>query len=314
MSAIEYFFIYESLQHLKLFDATLIGHESECWGTTPIMPKDAETNKSLNLMNLSEKRSEARYPTGTAHGVPVLLKKGYDPKPVTVSYFIHIHRMLARLQNQVVEPVFLEFYPSFDSTDPEDFNNMALGWLTEFLKLKQRFNYFFIILTPFPKYKNLTSIGMFIEELTRTWLLNNIFATYAAKLGLCILPTEGILYSVPQDESHSRWIWCPERDESLRNNNSSGSRELHRRAGLLLDIAIRNYRALKNYNDRAKMQLARLQGIPEPKEDDDNSTAEIDTDYSDNEEGQTAEQAEQAGPSNSGYELGFLIKNLFFIP
>jgi len=31
MSSIEYFFIYESLQHLKLFDATLIGHENECW-------------------------------------------------------------------------------------------------------------------------------------------------------------------------------------------------------------------------------------------------------------------------------------------
>jgi hypothetical protein len=306
MSAVDYFFVYETSQHMKLFDATLIRHESECWGTTPIMPKDSATNKSLNLMNLSEKRSEARYPTGTAHGVPVLLKRGYDPKPVVINYFTHAHRMLARLQDQVVEPVFLEYYPSFESTDPEDYNNMALGWLTEFLKLKQRFNHFFIILTPYPKYKNLNSIGMFIEEMTRTRLLNNIFATYAAKLKLCILPTEGILYSVPQDESHSRWIWCPERDEPLRNNNSSGSRELHRRAGLLVDIAIRNYRTLKNYNDRGRRQLARLQGTPtEPKEDDDTSSAEIDTDYSDTEEEQTLGQAEQAEPSDSGYELGF---------
>jgi len=168
MSTIEFFFVYETTQHMKLFDATLIGHEHECWGTSPIMPKDSATNKSLNLMNLSEKRSEARYPTGTAHGVPVLLKRGYDPKPVVMSYFTHTHRMLARLQDQVVEPVFLEFFASFESTDPEDYNNMALGWLKEFLKLKQRFDYFYIILTPYPKYKNLNTIGMFIEETNPT--------------------------------------------------------------------------------------------------------------------------------------------------
>jgi hypothetical protein len=306
MSAIEYFFVYESTQHMKLFDTTLIRHEHECWGTTPIMPKDSATNKNLNLINLSEKRSEARYLTGTAHGVPVLLKRGYDPKPVVVSYFTHAHRMLARLQDQVVEPVFLEFFASFESTDPEDYNNMSLGWLKEFLKLKQRFDYFYIILTPYPKYKNLNTIGMFIEEMTRMRLLNNIFACYAAKLKLCILPTEGILYSVPQDESHSRWIWCPERDEPLRNNNSSGSRELHRRAGLLVDIAIRNYRTLKNYNDRGRRKLARWQGTPmEPKEDDDASSAEIDTDYSETEEEQTLGQAKQTEPSDSGYEIGF---------
>jgi hypothetical protein len=183
---------------------------------------------------------------------------------------------------------------------------MALGWLTEFLKLKQRFDYFYIILTPYPKYKNLNTIGMFVEEMTRMRLLNNIFACYAAKLKLCILPTEGILYSVPQDESHSRWIWCPDRDEPLRNNNSSGSRELHRRAGLLVDIAIRNYRTMKNYTDRGKRKLARWLGTTmEAKEDDDASSAEIDTDYSETEEEQTVGQAEQTEPSDSGYEIGF---------
>jgi hypothetical protein len=73
-----------------------------------------------------------------------------------------------------------------------------------------------------------------------------------------------------------------------------------------VDIAIRNYRTMKNYNDRGRRKLARWQGTPtEPKGDDDASSAEIDTDYSETEEEQTVGQAEQTEPSDSGYEIGF---------
>jgi hypothetical protein len=62
---------------------------------------------------------------------------------------------------------------------------------------------------------------------------------------------------------------------------------------------------LKSYNDHARMQLARLQGMPEPREDDENSTAEIHTDNSDGEEGQTPDKQNKLDPPTQGMNLGF---------
>ncbi len=51
MSNSDFVFLYDSMEHLKSFDATLIGHENEGWGTTPIMPKDETTNRSFNVQS-----------------------------------------------------------------------------------------------------------------------------------------------------------------------------------------------------------------------------------------------------------------------
>ena len=304
MSNADYVFIYDNLTHLNAYDATLIGHEGECWGTSPIMPKDTSTNRSLNLLNVSERKATARYPTGTVNGIPVLMKKGCEPKPLASNYFTHIRRMLDKMRRNIRQPILIEYFPSFESTDPEDFHNMALGWLAEYQKLKEKYNYFFITLMPYPKYLNAVNIGMFLEDQARTKQMNCIFAAYATKLGLCVLPTEGLLYSLPLDETHTKWFWCPDRCEPLRNNTGTGTRELYRRAGVLVDVAVKNYKVFKSLNDKATRKVARYRGIdPDTLDKDGNSSdAEIETDYSDSEDAATT--SNPVANANPGYEFG----------
>jgi hypothetical protein len=45
--------------------------------------------------------------------------------------------------------------------------------------------------------------------------------------------------------------------------------------------------------------------MPEPREDDENSAAEIDTDYSDGEEGQKPDKQNKLNPPTQGMNLGF---------
>jgi hypothetical protein len=97
---------------------------------------------------VSERKATARYPTGTVNGIPVLMKKGCEPKPLASNYFTHIRRMLDKMRRNIRQPILIEYFPSFESTDPEDFHNMALGWLAEYQKLKEKYNYFFITLMP----------------------------------------------------------------------------------------------------------------------------------------------------------------------
>jgi hypothetical protein len=175
---------------------------------------------------------------------------------------------------------------------------MAIGWLAEFQTLTKMYPYYFIVLTPYPKVQGLTNIGTFIEEQTRTRLLNNIFAAYATKMGVCLLPTEGYLYSVPMNDNHSQWIWCKDREEPMRNNNSTPTREFYRRAGMLFHIAISHYK----YHENAKKQLEKMRGVQliERTLKDPNSDFEIETDYSDDE----ASNGNQNNTPNNGNNNG----------
>jgi hypothetical protein len=302
MSNADFVFLYDSMENMKSFDATLIGHEAEGWGTTPIMPKDETTNRSFNILNASDKRANAKYTTGTVGTTPVLLRKGCEPKPVFTNYFTHIKRMLDKMRRNIRQPIFIEFYSTYETSDPEDFNNMAIGWLAEFQTLTKMYPYYFIVLTPYPKIQGLTNIGTFIEEQTRTRLLNNIFAAYATKMGVCLLPTEGYLYSVPMNDNHSQWIWCKDREEPMRNNNSTPTREFYRRAGMLFHIAISHYHTMHKYHENAKKQLEKMRGVQliERTLKDPNSDFEIETDYSDDE----ANNGNQNNTPNNGNNNG----------
>ncbi len=167
------------------------------------------------------------------------------------------------------------------------------------------------MLTPYPKLQGLTNIGTFIEEQTRTRLLNNIFATYATKMGVCLLLTEGYLYSVPMNDNHSKWIWCKDREEPMRNNNSTCSREFHHRAGLLFHVAISHYHTMRKYHERAKQQLEKMRGVKliERTPKDSNSEPEIETDYSDDKASDGSKNNTSNGHTQSGYVLGKFFKS-----
>ncbi len=311
MSNSDFVFLYDSMEHLKSFDATLIGHESEGWGTTPIMLKDEKTNRSFKVLNVSDKRANAKYTTGTVGTTQVLLKKGCEPKPVFTNYFRHVKRMLDKMRRNIRQPIFIEFFNTYETSDPEDFNNMAIGWLAEYQTLTKMYPYYSIVLTPYPKLQGLTNIGTFIEEQTRTRLLNNIFATYATKMGVCLLPTEGYFYSVPMNDNHSKWIWCKDREEPMRSNNSTCSREFHRRAGLLFNVAISHYHTKRKYHERAKQQLEKMRGVKliERTPKDSNSEPEIETDYSDDKASDGSKNNTSNGHTHSGYVLGKFFKS-----
>jgi hypothetical protein len=108
------------------------------------------------------------------------------------------------------------------------------------------------------------------------------------------------------DETHTKWFWCPDRCEPVRNNTGTGTRELHRRAGVLVDVAVKNYKVFKSYNDKGRRQLAI--GInPDTLDKDDNSSdAEIETDHSDSEDAATT--SNPVATANPGYELGCFKK------
>jgi hypothetical protein len=75
---------------------------------------------------------------------------------------------------------------------------------------------------------------------------------------------------------------------------------------VLVDVAIKNYKVFKSYNDKGKRQLAKFRGIDLDTldKDDNNSDAEIETDYSDSEDAATT--SNPVATAKPGYDLDVL--------
>ena len=244
-------FISKNAEYEKMrgHGGTLLGVVHEAWGQTPILKKDV-------LFNASDTRTNVLYPTGRMGPNPIIYTQNEITTLNAPDYFSHCRQILGTLREHVREPILYEFYECHETTSKEEQENCVRGYLAGYLDITREFPYTSMILSPVPKPERHQGLGRYLSQLNKTKQITKILMAHATVLNIPVVPSEGYLYSSPQNKEMTKWkIYTGEgNDKILRNFDGSYTMNYLKRTGDLMDVILQQYRLSKREEERKNPQ------------------------------------------------------------
>jgi hypothetical protein len=225
---------------MKLYAGLLLGTKEGAWGATPILPINA-------IYNGSDYRNNVQYATGRMGKIPIIFRQGEITTLETPDYFAHCRQVLETLREHVREPVLYEYFMCHETTCIEEQENNVRGYLEAFLQMKKEYPYTSFILAPVPKPEKNQTMSRYLTLLGKTKEITKILMAHAAALNVPVLPTEGYLYSSPQNKEMTKWkTFTGEGKGPLRNFDGSLTIRYLKRAGDLIEVVVQQFKQARS--------------------------------------------------------------------
>jgi hypothetical protein len=147
----------------------------------------------------------------------------------------------------VREPVLYEYFMCHETTCIEEQENNVRGYLEAFLQMKKEYPYTSFILAPVPKPEKNQTMSRYLTLLGKTKEVTKILMAHAAALNVPVLPTEGYLYSSPQNKEMTKWkTFTGEGKGPLRNFDGSLTIRYLKRAGDLIEVVVQQFKQARS--------------------------------------------------------------------
>jgi len=244
---------YAKQEHMEPFSGTLIAAHSDTW---KCVPDTLRARDKLMILNVSPKDENMTYPTGEKRHALVHYGPNGEGKPLTgPEFFLHVRKVLETVRGKIREPVFIEFFMSYDTDDISEMEHMVRSFLDNTLSLQRIYKRSMMILAPVPRVGKSHNMEDYIVSLHRVRIVTRILYLHAAAFGAVVIPCEGYLYSIPLDKEWLRWWVKGPRGrgiDMLRNQDGSVNSTYLMRAATLLERAVdsfkRNHHPINNWN------------------------------------------------------------------